>query len=109
METIHTTLHELALLDVPSWQDDVAELLRSWRHSNGETLPPGLSERSARLLDRAERIGELLALAASNDGGALSATQTEARRICLLPLARAVRTAAAAAWNCGLSPATAAH
>ncbi len=109
METIHATLHELALLDVPNWQDDVAELLRSWRHSNGETLPPGLSERSARLLDRAERIGELLELAASNDGGALSVTQTEARRLCLVPLSRAVRTTAAAAWNCGLSPATAAH
>ncbi|HVQ87263.1 MAG TPA: hypothetical protein VMT88_03680 [Actinomycetes bacterium] len=109
METIHTTLRELNRLDVPQWQDDVAELLASWRHGGAETLPPGLPERAARLLDRTERIGELLELAQGSDGGSITAVEAESRRLALLPLARAVRTAAAAAWNCGLSPAAAAH
>ncbi|MEO8329795.1 MAG: hypothetical protein ABI586_07325, partial [Candidatus Nanopelagicales bacterium] len=106
---IHSALQELERLDVPRWHDDVAELLRSWRNGYTEVLPPGLPDRAGRLLDRAERLGELLELAEANDGGAVTATEAAARQVCLLPLARAVRLAAATAWNCGLSPAAAAR
>lgn len=108
MVAMQETLTELAALDVARWREEVTDLLEDWRKASArESLPPGISERAARLIDRTERIGELLALATTDDGAALTAAEAAARRASLQPLARAVHAASAAAWNAGLTPAVA--
>lgn len=109
MSAMHQAMTDLAALDVARWRDEVTDLLKDWRRAGAEELlPPGIPERAARIIDRCERIGELLTLAASDDGAAITAAEAAQRSASLLPLARAVHTASATAWNCGLSPAAAA-
>lgn len=105
MEAMHQALTDLAALDVAQWRDEVTHLLKDWRHAAAEeSLPPGVTERAALLIDRCERLGDLLSLATSDDGGAITAVEAELRRASLQPLIRAVHAAGATAWNCGLSP-----
>ena len=105
MEAMHQALSDLAALDVARWRDEVSELLQDWRRAGAwESLPPGISERAARMIDRCERIDELLRLAAADDGAAVTAAEAVQRQASLRPLAHAVRAGSAVAWNCGLSP-----
>ena len=106
IESMHQALTDLAALDVARWRDEVTDLLKDWRRAAAlESLPPGIPERAARIIDRCDRIGELLSLAADDDGAAITAAQAARRSASLLPLARAVNSASATAWNYGMSPA----
>jgi hypothetical protein len=108
MEAMHQTLSDLAALDVAHWRDEVTDLLADWRKAAAEeSLPPGISDRAARIIDRCERVGELLALAQTDDGASITAAEATRRRDSLQPLARSVVRASATAWNIGLSPASA--
>jgi hypothetical protein len=106
METMHQTLSDLAALDVARWRDEATDLLSDWRKATAvESLPPGISDRAARIIDRCERVGELLALAQTDDGAAITAAEATLRRASLQPLERSVVRASATAWNVGLAPA----
>lgn len=110
METIHHALEQLDLLDAARWRDDVSDRLRSAAEARRPLmLPPGISERAARLLERCERLREIATLAETDDGAALSAADASARVAALRPLARAARAAATVAWNSGLLPTGAAR
>lgn len=108
IETVQATLSELELLDVARWRDEVADLLAGWRRiAADERLPAGIPERAAQLIDRCARIEELVALARTDDGAAITSGEALLRRESLRPLSAAVRQASAVAWNSGLLPAPA--
>ncbi|MER6617942.1 hypothetical protein [Streptomyces xantholiticus] len=73
---------------------------RAERGAAAETLAPGYPPRAVRVLEMAQRIGVLIALAYENGhGGAVSASEMAARGEALRPVERVARRAQVAAYN----------
>lgn len=92
------TADRLAALDVASWRPEVADLLTMLRrphHHDAGT--PFASTQSAQLAYDAVRAGEIVSLALTDDGGAVSAFEASERARALRPLDRAARAALVAA------------
>jgi len=92
-------------LDVARWRPDLAEALRALRSEaragiDDDELPGGYPVRARELLVRARQLAGVVALAGSNTGGAVDTRETDAREAALRELARLVRRARVAAYNC---------
>jgi hypothetical protein len=94
---LRTTLTEvarhLAELDVASWQPEIPDLLMNLRQRPRIPLPPGLDPRRVETVDRAVLCLEIVALALTDDGGAVSSYEASRRREALGDLDRAARRA----------------
>lgn len=80
-------------LDVAAWQPDIPDLLLNLRHRQPLPLPPGYDARRVETAERAVLCLDILALARSGDGGAVTAHEMEHRRAALDVLGRATRRA----------------
>ncbi len=80
-------------LDVAAWQPDIPDLLLNLRHRAPLPLPPGYDARRAETAERAVLCMDILELARSDDGGAVSAYEMQRRRSALDDLGRATRRA----------------
>ncbi|MEV0176390.1 hypothetical protein AB0I00_35420 [Streptomyces sp. NPDC050803] len=78
-----------------------AEQLGGGRAADGrEILAPGYPPRAVRVLELAQRVGVLVAVAyESGHGGAVSASEMSARAVALRPVERTARRAQVAAYN----------
>lgn len=93
------TADTLADLDVARWRPEVADRLMNLRHREPVTAPGGVPARCVELAARGLQAMEIVDLALEDDGGAVSASEVEARRAALTPLARAGRRALVAACS----------
>ncbi|GHF92365.1 MULTISPECIES: hypothetical protein [Amycolatopsis] len=100
-DAIRASAGALQTLDVASDRPGVrAELSAHLRSRPDVDWPAGTPGRALRVLQRAEEIAAILAIASSDDpGGALSASASTLRAQALRPLSDAVRTARCAAVN----------
>lgn len=90
----------LADLDIASWRPEVAQLLEDVRSSRASApLPHAYPSQVQALAARAARLWAVAEFALDDDGAALTATASAARREALRPLERAARHALAAACN----------
>ncbi|MGZ4664138.1 MAG: hypothetical protein ACXV5Q_03565 [Frankiaceae bacterium] len=64
-------------------------------------LPPGLPARSVTLLDRCNRLSEILAAASQDEGASVSRSEMQRRSSALAGLAAATRRASSQAWSAG--------
>lgn len=87
----------LADLDVARWRPEVADELMALRRHTDLQVPPAMSRRSTSLAALASRCRTIVALALDDDGGALTARESEQRRAALTPLDHAARRALVAA------------
>jgi len=87
----------LADLDVARWRPEVADELMALRRQTDLDVPPAMSTRSTTLAALASRCRRIVELALEDDGGALTATESERRRAALSPLDHAARRALVAA------------
>lgn len=103
VEEVQAGLDQLHRLDVVRPRPDADSLLAQWRAGTpAVALPAASPPEAANLLDRATHVRQVVLLAQSDDGGAVSGWEAEQRRQTLRHLERAVRHVAADAWNCGL-------
>lgn len=93
------TADELARLDVAKWRPEVADELIDLRHPHPVQAPPGVPSRCLSLGGRGIQAMTIVELALVDDGGAVSATESEARRRALTALERAGRRALVAACS----------
>ncbi|MFJ7214130.1 hypothetical protein [Amycolatopsis sp. NPDC098790] len=100
-DAIRNSAGALQALDVASDRPGVrAELSAHLRSRPDVDWPAGTPGRALRVLQRAEEIAAILAIASSDDpGGAISASASTLRAQALRPLSEAVRTARCAAVN----------
>jgi hypothetical protein len=91
--TLSTVTRRLVDLDVASWQPDIPDLLINLRHRSPLPLPPGTDARRAESVERAVLCLDILELARSGEGGAVSAYEMDRRRAALDDLDRAARRA----------------
>lgn len=91
--TLSTVTRRLVDLDVAAWQPDIPDLLMNLRHRRPLPLPPGTEPRRVEAVERAVLCLEILELARSGEGGAVSAYEMERRRAALDDLDRAARRA----------------
>jgi hypothetical protein len=100
---LRTTLAEvtrrLVDLDVASWQPDIPDLLMNLRHRPRLPLPRGLDPRRLETIDRALLCLEIVSLARTGEGGALSAYEMQQRAAALGELDRAARRAVVGACS----------
>lgn len=94
---LRTTLAEvtrrLVDLDVASWQPDIPDLLMNLRQRPRLPLPPGYDARRVETIERAVLCLDIVALARTSEGGALSSYEVDQRRTALSELDRAARRA----------------
>jgi hypothetical protein len=93
------TAEDLARLDVARWRPEVADELTDLRHPRPVAAPPGVPTRCLALAGRGMQAMTIVELALQDDGGALSASETEQRRSALADLERASRRALVAACS----------
>lgn len=90
-------------LDVPRWHPEAAETLAALRGGPSDEpaieLPAGYPPRAHRVAALAARLGLVLDIALSDEGGAVAASEMTSRREALRDLERAVRRARVAAYN----------
>lgn len=100
---LRTTLAEvtrrLVDLDVASWQPDIPDLLMNLRHRRPLPLPPGIDPRRLETFDRALLCLEIVGLARSGEGGAVTAYEMQQRSGALGELDRAARRAVVGACS----------
>jgi hypothetical protein len=89
----------LADLDVARWRPEVADELMALRKVSDVRLPPGWDPRAVRVASLSLRCRTIVDLALDDDGGAVSASEAEARRRALLPLDHAARRGLVAACS----------
>jgi hypothetical protein len=89
----------LADLDVARWRPEVAEELMALRRTADLPLPEGMSPRAQRLAALASRCRTIVDLALEDDGGAVTATESDQRRAALTPLDQAARRGLVAACS----------
>ena len=87
----------LAALDVARWRPEVADELMALRSPQPLVVPDGMTPRAQRMTALALRCRRIVEIALADDGGAVTAGETERRRAALLPLDRAARQALVAA------------
>ncbi|MFC3687592.1 hypothetical protein [Aquipuribacter hungaricus] len=88
---------DLESLQLSSWRPDATAGLRGRGGVAQQPLPPTLGPRSLRLLDRAEKVMAILAVAEGDHGGAVTGWEAGRRSASLAELSRATRAAVAAA------------
>jgi hypothetical protein len=98
---------ELSRLDVARWREDAADRLASVRSGSlgAEALPPSTPPRCVQVLATATRVRAIVALAAEDDGAALTGHEALRRADALRSLDTVCRRALAAAANGVLEPA----
>jgi hypothetical protein len=89
----------LAALEVARWRPEVADELMNLRRVPVLDPPPGTPPRCVELAASALQADGIVALALADDGGAVTAHETEARRAALRELATASRHALVAACS----------
>lgn len=90
----------LLQLDVAGGGPGVQKALEAYRRrKEPELLAPGYPPRAVRVLQSARQVRALLALAATDEGAAVSAGEMAAREAAMRPLGRAARRASVAAYN----------
>ncbi|MCL2541466.1 MAG: hypothetical protein FWE71_03290 [Nocardioidaceae bacterium] len=94
-----TAARDLAALDVGRWRPEIADELIDLRASERLHAPPGVPPRCVDLAGRALRMWQVVELASSDDGAAVSAGEMARRREALDPLDRAARLALTAAFS----------
>lgn len=92
-------------LDVARWRPDLADALRDLRATaraglDDEELPDGYPPRAREVLVRSRQLAGVLELAGRDAGGAVDTREAAAREAQLRELARLVRRARVAAYNC---------
>ncbi|CAM5686538.1 putative protein OS=Streptomyces griseomycini OX=66895 GN=FHS37_000008 PE=4 SV=1 [Streptomyces griseomycini] len=101
-EALREATEVLTRLDVAG-SGPVAEAIDAYRaraEHGREVLAPGYPPRAVRVLELAQRVGALIALAgAGGHGGAVSASEMAARGAALRPVERTARRAQVAAYN----------
>lgn len=98
-EQLLEAARDLTDLDVARWRPEFADALSDLRSAHERVLPPGYGERAERvaaLATRCLRIGEL---ALADDGFAITAYETDARRRITVDLQRAARHAVVVACS----------
>jgi hypothetical protein len=80
-------------LDVAAWQPEIPDLLLNLRHRPPLRLPPGLDARRVDTIERAVLCLDVVDLARTGEGGAVSAHEMDRRRAALDDLDRAARRA----------------
>ena len=88
---------DLEQLGLSSWRPDPTAGLRGRGGAGSQRLPPTLGARSLRLLDRAENVMAILAVAQADPGGAVTGWEAGRRSASLAELSRATRAAVVAA------------
>jgi len=96
----------LATLDVARWRDDAATRILSVRDGGlpRDVLPPTSDARVVRVLGTAARVRAIVALAAEDDGAAISGWEAQRRAQALTGLDGVARRAMAAAVDPSLAP-----
>jgi hypothetical protein len=94
-----TCADRLAALEVARWRPEVADLVLELGRPTSVEAPPGTPARCVGLAVRGARCTRIVELALGDDGGAVSASEIEARRDALWPLERAARRALVAACS----------
>ncbi len=89
----------LAGLDVARWRPEVADRLMNLHHRPVLSAPDGVPPRCVDLAGRALQAREIVEVALEDEGGAVTAYETEQRRAALVPLGRAARQALVAACS----------
>lgn len=113
---LHEAEHDLRLgvaevaaalrdLDVARWRPELAEALQDLRRQaragiDDDELPGSCPARARELLVRARQLAGVVELAGQDDGGALDTREAAARSASLRELARLIRRARVAAYNC---------
>ncbi|MCZ4499853.1 MAG: hypothetical protein JWQ74_2406 [Marmoricola sp.] len=95
---------ELVRLDVASWQPEIPDLLLNLQHRPELDLPPGSSADLVETLERATLCLDIVELARSEHGGAITAYEVSARARCLTELDHAARRAVVAFCSASLMP-----
>lgn len=100
-EALRESATRLAELDVARWRPELTKALAAMRRGGGALhLPEVYDSRSRGLLDRAERLMDVLGLAQSDaPGAAVSGFEARARSEALGELTTAVRRARVTAYN----------
>jgi hypothetical protein len=91
--TLTDVTSRLVDLDVASWQPDIPDLLMNLRHRPRLPLPPGFDARRVETIERAVLCLDIVALARTSEGGAVSSYEMDRRRDALGDLDRAARRA----------------
>lgn len=99
--TLADVTRRLVDLDVAAWQPDIPDLLLNLRHRTPLPHPPGQSPRRTETTERAVLCLDIVALARSGEGGAVTAYEMDRRRSALADLDRAARHAlvGACSWQ----------
>jgi hypothetical protein len=98
--TLLEVTRRLVDLDVAAWQPEIPDLLLNLRHRPPLPLPPGIDARRVETLERAVLCLEVVGLARTGEGGAVSAYEVGRRREALEDLDRAARRAlVGACWS----------
>lgn len=97
--TLLAVTDRLVALDVASWRPEIPDLLLNLRHRDDLPLPPGVPVPRVETVERAVLCLEIVALARTDEGGAVSSYEMEARRTTLADLDRAARRALVAACS----------
>lgn len=100
-DALREATSELARMEVASRRPELADAVSALRRPvSSPGLPPGFDAPSQRLLDQADRLDRVLALAVADaPGGAVTGFQARGRHAALAGLAIAVRRARVAAYN----------
>ena len=93
---------ELVRLDVASWQPEIPDLMLNLARRPALPLPPGTPNAHVETLERAVLCTDIVALARSDDGGAVSSHEMAARAGCLTDLDAAARRAIVAVCSASL-------
>lgn len=93
---------ELVRLDVAGWQPEIPDLLLNIAHRPALDLPPGTPPRAVEALERADLCREIVELARSDDGGAVTSFEVSERSRCLRDLDVAARRAVVAFCSASL-------
>ena len=91
------TATALAELEVARWSPDVADELMALRRTPDAAWPPGVGQRTARVLELAMRCLRICDLALTDAGGARTASEIDRRKRVLDELSAASRRAVVAA------------
>lgn len=101
-QTLVQATQELVRLDVASWQPEIPDLLLNLAGRPALPLPPGTTAAGVETIERAALCLEIVDLARTDDGGAISAYEVAARSRCLTDLGDAARRALVAACSASL-------
>ncbi len=98
-QAVLSAANTLADLDVARWRPEVADELMSLRRTNDLRLPPEMAPRAVKLASLSLRCRAIVDLALEDDGGAVSAFESDRRREALAPLDHAARRGLVAACS----------